>query len=62
MPGGKPKFDPAFSTVTIEITPTATGCELSLTQSGVPEEWKNEVPKGWTMILEGLAGVLRPRT
>lgn len=59
---GVPKFDPSFTTVTIEMTPTASGCELTLTQSGVPEEWKNEVPKGWTMILEGLAGVLGART
>jgi uncharacterized protein YndB with AHSA1/START domain len=59
---GVPKFDPTFATVTIELTPTASGCELSLTQAGVPDAWKDEVPKGWTMILDGLAGVLSPRT
>lgn len=47
---GAPKFDPTFSTVTIEITPTAaSGCEFSLTQAGVPDVWKDEVPKGWVM-------------
>lgn len=59
---GVPKFDPTFTTVTLDITPTDAGCELSLTHTGVLDEWKDETPKGWTMILDALAGVLSPRT
>lgn len=40
--------------VTIEISPTADGCELVLTHEGVFEEYAERTNGGWTMILDGL--------
>jgi len=42
--------------VTIEIVPTATGCELTLTQEMQPKwaEYAERTTAGWTMILESL--------
>lgn len=42
------------TTVTIEITPTPRGCELTLTHMGVEETWRDQTTWGWTGILEGL--------
>lgn len=42
------------TTVTVEITPTADGCELTLTHVGVLEKWVTQTKAGWTGILEGL--------
>ena len=50
-----PKFDPSYTTVTIEITPADGGCDLTLTQEGVHPDWVDKVPEGWRMILDGLA-------
>lgn len=44
--------------VTVEIVATPGGCELRLTHEGVGGEWEEQTHKGWTGILEGLAGVL----
>lgn len=46
----------AFSatTVTVEITATADGCELTLTHVGVLETWVAQTNAGWTGILETL--------
>jgi uncharacterized protein YndB with AHSA1/START domain len=43
--------------VTIEIIPTETGCELTLTQVMSPQwvEYADRTTSGWTMILESLA-------
>lgn len=49
-------FDATF--VTVEITPTAGGCELTLTHEGVGAEWEAQTITGWTGILEGLGEVL----
>jgi uncharacterized protein YndB with AHSA1/START domain len=46
------------TTVTVEITPTAGGCELTLTHVGVLEKWVAQTNAGWTGILEGLDGAL----
>lgn len=54
------------TTVTIEITPTAGGCELLLTHVGVGPEWTAQTIEGWTGILDTLVRVLedqaRPET
>ena len=55
---GVPQFDPGFTRVTVEIAPTATGCDLTLTQSDVPDEWAEGSKQGWGMILATLEGVL----
>lgn len=52
--------DVAFgaTTVTVEITPTPDGCDLSLTHEGVGAEWDAQTQKGWGGILENLAHAL----
>ena len=51
---GVPQFDPRMTTVTIEIRPLPGGCELTLTNEGVPEEHMEGARDGWTHILKGL--------
>lgn len=41
--------------VTVEITATPRGCDLTLTHEGVGAEWDAQTQKGWGGILEGLA-------
>lgn len=49
-----------LSRVTIEITPTDGGCELTLTHEMDPRwgDYEGRVREGWTTILDGLARVL----
>lgn len=51
---GVPQFDPRMTTVTIEIRPSAGGCELTLTNDGVPPDYALRNHEGWTRILAGL--------
>jgi uncharacterized protein YndB with AHSA1/START domain len=53
-----PMFSPQATRVTVEITPTDEGCALALTHEGVFEDYEAQTRKGWTGILEGLAGTL----
>jgi uncharacterized protein YndB with AHSA1/START domain len=53
-----PQYDPRLTTVTIEIAPAGSGCELTLSHDGVPPEWTAQTKQGWTMILESLAKVM----
>jgi uncharacterized protein YndB with AHSA1/START domain len=55
---GVPQFDPGFTTVTVEITPSAGGCTLTLTQAQVPAEWADRSKQGWGMILGALEAAL----
>jgi uncharacterized protein YndB with AHSA1/START domain len=49
-----PKYSPVVTKVAIDIVPTATGCELTLTHEGVLSEWASQSEAGWTKILESL--------
>ncbi len=49
-----PQFDPRSTTVTIEIAPCAGGCELTLTQEGVPAAYLEGSREGWGRILAGV--------
>ena len=51
---GVPQFDPAMTTVTIEIAPAGSGCELTLTHAGVGADWREGTADGWAKILAGL--------
>jgi uncharacterized protein YndB with AHSA1/START domain len=51
---GVPQFDPAMTTVTVEIVPVGRGCELTLTHEGVGAEWREGTSEGWAKILAGL--------
>jgi uncharacterized protein YndB with AHSA1/START domain len=49
-----------FNPVTVEITPTAEGSELVLTQEMLPQmaEWADRTQEGWTSILARLGDLL----
>ncbi len=49
-----PQFDPSVSRIEIEIVPTGTGCELTLTEFDTPPEWREASRKGWTTLLGNL--------
>jgi uncharacterized protein YndB with AHSA1/START domain len=51
---GVPQFDPAMTTVTIDIRPAGAGCELTLTHEGVGPQWRDGTAEGWAKILAGL--------
>jgi uncharacterized protein YndB with AHSA1/START domain len=51
---GVPQFDPRMTTVTIEIRRSAAGCELTLTNDGVPPDYAERNHDGWSRILGGL--------
>jgi uncharacterized protein YndB with AHSA1/START domain len=51
---GVPQFDPRMTRVEIVIVPTGDGCELTLTNSGVPEAYEANNIDGWSRILDGL--------
>ncbi len=55
---GVPKFSAEMTRVTIERKPLPTGCELTLTNEGVPPEWLESTREGWGTILDGLAAHL----
>jgi uncharacterized protein YndB with AHSA1/START domain len=57
-----PKFSSESNTVTIEITPLARGCELTLTQTmaaTAADDVRKRVEQGWRAIVE-VAGTLLP--
>jgi hypothetical protein len=45
--------------VTIDIEARGTGCDLTLTNEGVPAEWKEQSRDGWTGILASLDELLQ---
>ena len=48
------------TTVTVEITATPGGCELTLTHEGVLPDYAERTVGGWTMIMDGLARSIDP--
>jgi uncharacterized protein YndB with AHSA1/START domain len=52
---GVPKFSDVFTRVIVEIAPSGSGCQLTLTHEGVLTEWIDRSRSGWTMILDALA-------
>jgi uncharacterized protein YndB with AHSA1/START domain len=51
---GVPQFDPRMTVVTVEIRPEGDGCELTLTNDGVPPDYAGRNHEGWSRILAGL--------
>jgi uncharacterized protein YndB with AHSA1/START domain len=51
---GVPRYSPEMTRVSIDILPTAQGCDLTLTHEGVLSEWAEKSKEGWTMILDSL--------
>jgi uncharacterized protein YndB with AHSA1/START domain len=58
---GVPQFDPNMTRVEIDIVATDSGCELTLTHHGVPEEWQAPTNEGWTKLLGNLASEVSAR-
>jgi len=42
-----PEYSSETSTVQIDIAPAGEGCELTLTNTGVPAEWAERTREGW---------------
>jgi len=51
---GVPQFDARMTVVIIEIRPEGSGCELTLTNDGVPPDYAKRNHDGWSRILAGL--------
>lgn len=54
-----PRYSPEETRVTLDIVPSGTGCELTLTHENVLPEWAERTQQGWSMILDGLYESLR---
>jgi uncharacterized protein YndB with AHSA1/START domain len=52
---GVPKFSAQMTRVSIDLIPTPTGCELTLTHEGVLPEWLDRSREGWEKIIDGLS-------
>jgi uncharacterized protein YndB with AHSA1/START domain len=53
-----PQYDPNSTRVTLDFAAVDGGTEVTLTHEGVPPEYQEQTPKGWTMILAGLEKAL----
>jgi uncharacterized protein YndB with AHSA1/START domain len=53
-----PKYSPVSTRVNLEIEPAKNGCELRLTNAGIPEANAAKAETGWSGILDSLAVVL----
>jgi len=53
-----PQYDPGLTTVTLDFRPVSGGCEVTLTHTDVPPEWRDQTVQGWTMILAALETTL----
>lgn len=49
----------AVTRVCVEIVPRASGCDLTVTNDGVPQPYANRTEARWTGILYGLEQTLR---
>jgi uncharacterized protein YndB with AHSA1/START domain len=49
-----PKYSSVVTTVTIDIVPAGTGCELTLVHEGVLPEWASQTEQGWRDLLARL--------
>jgi len=56
---GVPRIAQQVSRVVIDITPTANGCELTLTNEDVLSEWADKTKEGWKMILGNLQAAVQ---
>lgn len=55
---GVPTFSDETTTVSVDLVPDGEGCEVTLTNQGVPEEWAERTEQGWRMILDRLGETL----
>ena len=55
MTFGVPKYSANTTKVTVEITASGSGCDLTLTSDNLDAEYVERTKQGWAMILDGLA-------
>jgi len=55
MTFGVPKYSANVTKVTVEITPSGAGCDLTLTSDNLDAEYVERTKQGWAMILDNLA-------
>ena len=53
-----PQYDPRPTTVMVDIVPDGSGSKLTLTHTGVLEDWAKQTEQGWGMILKALEKAL----
>jgi uncharacterized protein YndB with AHSA1/START domain len=53
-----PMFSSLYTKVIIDIAPSGTGCELTLTHEGALPDFAGQTEKGWGMLLDGLAATV----
>jgi uncharacterized protein YndB with AHSA1/START domain len=53
-----PRYSSVVTTVTIDVVPAGTGCELTLVHEGVLPEWASQTERGWRDLLARLAQVI----
>jgi uncharacterized protein YndB with AHSA1/START domain len=52
-----PAYSAEYTTVTLDIAPAGSGCELTLTHEGVLPDYVDQTKAGWGMILDRLGRV-----
>jgi uncharacterized protein YndB with AHSA1/START domain len=50
-----PKYSKLVARVSIDLEPLPSGCQLTLTNEGVPPEWFEPTREGWGKIFDSLA-------
>lgn len=55
---GVPRYSPEMSVVTLELAPSATGTEVTLTCERVQKEYATQTEQGWSTILDAIADTL----
>lgn len=54
-----PKYSSVETTVTVDLAPAASGCEVTLVHEGVLPEWAARTEQGWRELLTRLDGLLQ---
>jgi uncharacterized protein YndB with AHSA1/START domain len=54
-----PQFAPDVDRIIVEIVPDGAGCILTLTQQGLPPDYKEATKAGWGKMFDALAATLR---
>ena len=55
MTFGVPKYSADRTRITVEITPSGSGCDLTLTSDNLDAEYVERTKHGWETILDSLA-------
>ena len=53
-----PQFAPDIDRIVVEFAPDGVGCILTLTQEGLPPDYKEATAEGWGKMFDMLAAAL----